>query len=454
MINIAVDGFTGSGKSALVKLLAKKLGDDFKILDTGAIFRAMAYALSQKNIKVSEKTVSKFVNDLKIEVMFVDGVQHVIVDDFDTTNFLRTEEISQLASKISVYPKVREKYLEIAKNFAGANNCIMEGRDIGSVVMPNADVKIFLTADENIRAKRRFDELKAKGVKTTFAEVLKDLKERDLRDTMREVAPLVPADDRIIVDNSDMNLGESVDFCYDIITKKFAEKKTVNIAIDGYVCSGKSTIAKALAKKLNFRVFDTGAVYRAIACAFSYMHNDENKISEEYICKFARQIDVKIGFENGLQHIFVNGIDYTPYLRTEKVSALTAKLSPFVCIREKVLNIQREFAKENNCVMEGRDIGSFVLPNADFKFFCTADEKVRAQRRFEQQKTLGNDVSFDEILLQLRERDFKDVHREHGAIKILPDSIVVDTTNQTLEQSVEFCLAEMKKRKPKLFQNF
>ena len=137
-------------------------------------------------------------------------------------------------------------------------------------------------------------------------------------------------------------------------------------------------------------------------------------------------------------------------MRTERTSALTAKISPFVCIRQKVLNLQRKFAENNNLVMEGRDIGSFVLPNADFKFFCTADELVRAKRRYEQQRELGNDVKFEDVLQELRARDYADTHREHGAIKIMPDSIVVDTTNQSLEQSVEFCLNEIKKVYPNL----
>ena len=137
-------------------------------------------------------------------------------------------------------------------------------------------------------------------------------------------------------------------------------------------------------------------------------------------------------------------------MRTERTSALSAKLSPFVCIREKVLNLQRNFARNNDLVMEGREIGSFVLPNADFKIFCTADENVRAKRRFEQQLALGNQVEFVDILNELRERDYKDTHREHGAITVMPDSIIVDTTHQSLEQSVDFCLKEIKKKHPNI----
>lgn len=219
----------------------------------------------------------------------------------------------------------------------------------------------------------------------------------------------------------------------------------INIAIDGYVCSGKSTIAKALAKKLGFEVFDTGALYRGIACSFDYMKLDENQICEEYICKFSEQINVSVEFVMNQQHVFVNGIDYTLKLRTERISALSAKIAPFPCIRDKVLNLQREYATNHNLVMEGRDIGSHVLPNAQYKFFCTADEKVRALRRYEQQKAMGNDVTFENVLKELQERDYKDTHREHGALKILPESIIIDTTNMSLEESVDFCLQHINK---------
>ncbi len=442
---VAIDGFTGSGKSTLAKILAEKL--NFKILDTGAIFRAMAYGfMNSKYGELTEKNAEKFIKKAKIEVNFQQDGQHTFVNGKDATPFIRSEEVSQNASKISVFPKVREKYLEIAKKFASEYDCVMEGRDIGTVVIPNADVKIFLTADEKVRAKRRFADVKIKDKSAKLSDVLADLQQRDLRDTTRAVAPLKPCDDSVIVDNSDMNLQETADFCLQIIKEKLNHKKVTNITIDGFVCSGKSTIAKTLAKRLNFKVFDTGAVYRAIACAYDYMGLDEKKINEKSMKQFAKQINVSINFVDNVQHVIVNGIDHTQNLRTEHTSSLSAKVSPFECIREKVLKLQRDFAAENNLVMEGRDIGSHVLPNADFKFFCTADENVRAKRRYEQQKNLGNDVEFADVLQELRERDYADIHREHGAIKKLPESIVIDTTNQSLEQSVKFCLAEMKKR--------
>ncbi len=445
MFKVAIDGYMGSGKSTLAKGLIRRLGNSFKRLDTGAIFRAFAYAYEKTyGTEVIENNVKELLKNNKIEVRFTDDIQNVFVNNENVTPFIRTETISQMASKISAFSIVREKYLEIAKDFASRHNVVMEGRDIGSVVMPDANIKIFLTADENKRAERRFEEAKLKGDEVTFEEVLKDLRERDERDSTREVAPLKPVDDSIIVDNSDMTLEETIDFCYNLIMDKMKERKVINVAIDGYVCSGKSTIAKELARRLGYRVFDTGAVYRGIACAFKYLHNDENKINEETISQFARQIFVDIKFVNGLQHVLVNGVDYTKELRTEEISVLSAKLSPFVAIREKVLKIQRKFAENNNTVMEGRDIGSEVLPNADFKFFVTADENVRATRRFEQQQMMGNtDITFEKVLEDLRDRDYKDIHREHGAIKKMPDAYVIDTSNQTVSESVDKCIEIM-----------
>ena len=445
MISIAVDGFAGSGKSSLVKLLAEKLGQNFRVLDTGAIFRGFAYAFSKrKNKELNEENIKKFLKNVSLTVEFKGDEQHILVDGKDVTAYLRTAEMGELSSKISCFEEVRMKYLVIAQNFAAGNNVIMEGRDIGTVVMPNADVKIFLTADEKVRAKRRYDELKAKDKKITLKKVLADLQERDKIDQNKGRYSLKITDESIVVDNTNMDLEQTVDYCYDLIQNTIGPKKVTNITIDGYVCSGKSTIAKALAKHLGYSVFDTGAIYRGVACAFDYMKLDEHKINEKYVDKFAKQINLSVEFIDGLEHVFVNGIDYTPNLRTEHISELSAKISPFMSIRNKVLKLQRDYAKDHNIVMEGRDIGSYVLPDAKYKFFCTADEKVRAKRRYEQQKAMGGDVTFATVLKELRERDYADVHRDHGALKKTPTSIVIDTTNQSLEESVAFCLSKMK----------
>lgn len=445
MISIAVDGFAGSGKSSLVKLLAEKLGQDFKVLDTGAIFRGFAYAYKELKLgEMTENSVKEFLKKVSLSVSFVGSEQHVFANGKDVTPYIRTAEMGELSSKISCFEEVRMKYLVIAQNFAVGNNVIMEGRDIGTVVMPNATVKIFLTADEKTRARRRYDELKLKDKKITLKQVLEDLEKRDKRDQNKGIYSLRITKDSIVVDNTNMNLEQTVDYCYDLVQNVIGPKDVTNITIDGYVCSGKSTIAKAIAKKLGYSVFDTGALYRGVACAFDYMHLDEKKINEKYIDKFAEQIHLSVEFIDGVEHVYVNGIDYTSGLRTEHISELSAKISPFMSIRNKVLKLQRDYAKNHDIVMEGRDIGSYVLPNAQYKFFCTADEKVRAKRRYEQQKAMGNDVKFAEVLKELRERDYADVHRDHGALMTTPTSIIIDTTNQSLEESVAFCLSKMK----------
>ena len=446
MINIAIDGLAGNGKSTLARGIAAKLGPEFKVLDTGAIFRSFAYACQQAKIKqLSEEAIEKLVNKTTVIVSFVEGKQHMFVNGKDVTGSIRTETISQLASKLSVFASVRNAYVRIAQQFARENDCIIEGQDIATVIMPDATLKIFLTADEKVRAQRRYDELIAKGEDVTYEGVLQGLRERYERDSERGISPLRPPEESVIVDNSDITLEETIDYCMELIRDAVVKDRIINIAIDGYVCSGKSSIAKELAKRIKFSVFDTGACYRGVAAAFEYMQLDESLISEEYIKKFAKQISLSIDFVGGVQHVYVNGIDYTHQLRTERISALTAKISPFTCIRDKVLKLQRSYAKNNNIVMEGRDIGSHVLPNADFKFFCTADEKVRAKRRFEQQKALGNDVTFAKVLKELQARDYADTHRDHGALVQLPESIVIDTTNSGLEQSVDLCFSYIKK---------
>ena len=211
-----------------------------------------------------------------------------------------------------------------------------------------------------------------------------------------------------------------------------------NIAIDGHVGCGKSTLATGLAQKRGFKVFDTGAVYRSLACAFkSKMYNE---INETNIHNFVNSINVEVEFRNDGQHVLVNGVDYISSIRLEEISMLSAKISPFIKLREKVIDIQRAFAKANNCIMEGRDIGTDVLPNADIKFFITASEEVRAMRRYVQIKDKPNSPSYEEILQDLRARDYADEHREVAPLKPANDSIILDTSDMTLEESINKCL--------------
>ncbi len=218
----------------------------------------------------------------------------------------------------------------------------------------------------------------------------------------------------------------------------------MNIAIDGHAASGKSIIAKGIAKKLDFNVFDTGALYRAIACEWDKRNLGES--NEQKIAKFIKTIDINIEFINGEQHTFINSFDYTPYLRQEKISVLSSKLSPYPLVREKLRNIQREFAKNNDCVMEGRDIGSEVLPNADFKFFITAPVEVRAKRRFEQQKA-DDSTPYIKVLEDLKARDFADENRSISPLKTVKDSIIINTAGKSPEESIDECISYIKNKK-------
>lgn len=215
----------------------------------------------------------------------------------------------------------------------------------------------------------------------------------------------------------------------------------MNIAIDGHAASGKSVIAVGIAERLGVNVFGTGALYRAAACEWEKrglgQHN-EDKMND-----FVKSINFDVKFIDGVQHTYINGFDYTSFLRQEKISVLSSILSPYPQLREKLRKMQRKFAKENDCVMEGRDIGSEVLPNADYKFFITAPVEVRAERRFKQQK--GKDATFEQVLQDLKDRDYADENREISPLKIVKDSIIINTAEKSQEESIEECMSYIKK---------
>ena len=212
-----------------------------------------------------------------------------------------------------------------------------------------------------------------------------------------------------------------------------------NVTIDGLAGCGKSTMSKLIAKALGFKCLNTGSIYRAITCHFLSKYKAED-ISDEIINSFVKDLDVKVDFSSGVQVVTVCGNDYTKHLRDEKISNLTPIISGYLVVREKVRDIQRDFAKENDCVVEGRDIGSVVLKDADCKLFFVASSKVRAERRYEQIKDSDDCPSFEEILADIEERDRQDRTREHGAMIPADDAIIVDNTDDTVEQTLEKCL--------------
>lgn len=226
MIKIAIDGLSGSGKGELAKGLSKKF--NLKHLDTGAIFRTMGIIFWRNNIlNPNESEIENLLADSKIDISFNLNSQRMILNGEDVTQFLREEEVSKLASKVSAFPFAREKYLSVVGEFSNNYDCVIDGRDITSIVLPNADVKFYLTAEEKTRAERRYKENVEKNIACTFEEVLENLQERDYRDTHRDVAPLIIVDDAVVVDNTKLSIEETVNYCADIVMKKLSETKQI-----------------------------------------------------------------------------------------------------------------------------------------------------------------------------------------------------------------------------------
>lgn len=216
-ITIAIDGPSGSGKSTIAKALAKKLNILF--LSTGSIYRAFGYACKQKGINPESETETKLLLSNKVSIDFINGKQCVFLDDIDITSEINNEEIGRYASLVSKHKHIREKSVEIQRNVASNHSIVVDGRDIGSVVLPNADFKFYLDADLTERAKRRFKDLTNSGIKTTLNQVENDLKERDFNDIHRKLSPLVQAKDAIKIDSTYLSIDEVVAKFIEIIEK-------------------------------------------------------------------------------------------------------------------------------------------------------------------------------------------------------------------------------------------
>ena len=204
--SIAIDGPAGAGKSTIAKRLAKELG--YYYVDTGAIYRTVAYFFDLWGVSPKDVDgVERYIDELTVEIEYdEDGTQHMIMNGMDVTGDIRTQEISQKASQVSAHAVVREVLLDMQRDVAKRHNVIMDGRDIGTVVLPRANVKIFLTADAAVRAKRRCDELQAKGQKAVYETVLKEIEQRDYQDSHRAIAPLKQAKDAIVLDTSQLDI--------------------------------------------------------------------------------------------------------------------------------------------------------------------------------------------------------------------------------------------------------
>lgn len=218
MINVAIDGPAGAGKSTIAKAAAKELG--FIYVDTGALYRTIALACVRADVINNDDDIIALLDNIKVELKYVDGVQSVCLDGEDVSAFIRTPEISMGASKVSAIPAVRAYLLDLQRNIAKENNVIMDGRDIATVVLPNADVKIFLFASPECRAERRYKELIEKGEDVKYEDVLADVNERDYNDSHRDIAPLKPSDESVMADTSKLDLEQSIQLIIDIIKEK------------------------------------------------------------------------------------------------------------------------------------------------------------------------------------------------------------------------------------------
>ncbi len=221
IISIAIDGPSGAGKSTISKALAQEL--QMMYLDTGALFRALAYAALQEDVNPNDITeVTRFLPQVDLQIRFIDQCQRVLINGDDITDFIRTEAVSKAASDISKHPVIRNYILEKERALSRQESFILDGRDIGTVVLPNADVKIFLTASPEIRAERRFLDLREIDAKTEYDQVLKDILARDEQDRSRATAPAVAAEDAIVIDSGNLSLDETIASIKQIILEKIS----------------------------------------------------------------------------------------------------------------------------------------------------------------------------------------------------------------------------------------
>lgn len=218
-INIAVDGPAGAGKSTISRSAAKEMG--FIYVDTGALYRAVGLNALRLGVDTADsEAVSATLAKAKVKLKFIEGEQKVFLNGEDVSEAIRAPEASMAASSVSAIPAVREFLFELQRNIAKKNNCIMDGRDIGTVVLPWAQIKIFLTASPEERAMRRYKELAARGVPAEYAQVLEEMKQRDYNDSHRAIAPLKPADDSVLVDTTGCSLDESVERVITLIKER------------------------------------------------------------------------------------------------------------------------------------------------------------------------------------------------------------------------------------------
>ena len=218
-----------------------------------------------------------------------------------------------------------------------------------------------------------------------------------------------------------------------------------NVAIDGPAGAGKSTVARAVARRLEMIYVDTGAMYRAMAL---YMLREKVALEDvEGIVEKCQHADISIRYENGTQVVLLNGENVNPFLRTEEVGNAASVVSPIAEVREKMKRLQKELAAKNDCVMDGRDIGTCVLPKAQLKIYLTASSQVRAERRYLEQAAKGEQGDIAKIRADIEERDYRDMHRENSPLTQAEDAIFLDTSHMTAEEAVEAILKLCRERR-------
>lgn len=216
----------------------------------------------------------------------------------------------------------------------------------------------------------------------------------------------------------------------------------LNIAIDGPAGSGKSTIAKFLSKKLNILYLDTGAMYRA--CGLKALNSNINPKDYEGVETFIHDIDIKVKYEDGTQHTYLDGVDVSKEIRENRVSMVASDISSLKNVRLKMVELQREIAKSTDCVLDGRDIGSYVLPNASHKFYMTASIEERARRRYKELIERGQTVDFEALKKEIETRDYNDSHREFAPLCVAEGAVVIDTSNMSIDEVIEEVLKYLK----------
>ena len=218
----------------------------------------------------------------------------------------------------------------------------------------------------------------------------------------------------------------------------------MNVAIDGPAGAGKSTIAKAVAEEMNYIYVDTGAMYRAIGVFFLINSVD---INDEAACRAVLdRINVSIRYKNGVQEVLLNGVNVSPIIRTEEVSHAASLTSSYASVREKLLSLQQRLAAENDVVMDGRDIGTVVLPNAEVKIYLTASVEVRAERRFKEYVGKGLKPDLEQLKEEIRERDHRDMNREHAPLRQAEDAVKVDSSYMTIREVTDRILELIRER--------